>query len=275
MSPWWQAYLHDRIARISGTIDLLKYLHLYPKCEFSTAALTYDNGAGNAAIQYSGGGGEQVVMLAFPFETITEAAKRDEVMAAVLDYFSFSANPPVTVNYFLDNDDAAPTYTETGTWITSGDPGFGGGTQRFNLVGFGGTATWQTNLPFSGDAEVFVQYDAASNRATGASFTVTSGGESFTTAVDQTQDDFTWVSLGTLAASAGPISVTLDSLNSTGPANSLVIADVVRIDLTGVIPPNGDFNSDGEVNAADYTVWRNTLDDSVLPARVPTQATTE
>lgn len=231
----------------------------------SSAALTYDNGAGNAAIQYSGNGGEQVVMLAFPFETITEAEKRDEVMGAVLDFFGFSSNPPVTINYFLDNDDSAPIYTETGTWITSSDPGFDGGTQRFNLVGFAGTATWQTDLPFAGEAEVFVQFDAASNRATGSSFTVTSGSESLTTAVDQTQNDFSWVSLGILNASAGPISVTLDSLNSTGPANSLVIADVVRIDLTGVIPPNGDFNSDGNVNAADFTVWRDSLGDTITP----------
>ncbi len=231
----------------------------------STSALTYDNGAGNAAIQFSGTGGEQVVMLAFPFETITESLKRDEVMSAVADYFGITANPPVTVSLFLDNDDSAPTYTETGTWITSSDPGFNGGTQRFNLIGFAGTATWQTDLPFSGEAEVFVQYDASANRATGSNFSVTSGSESFTTSVNQTQNDFQWVSLGTIDASAGPISVTLDALNSTGPANSLVIADVVRIDLTGVIPANGDFNSDGDVNIADYTIWRDTLGDTVAP----------
>ena len=231
----------------------------------SSAALTYDNGAGNAAIQFSGNGGEQIVMLAFPFETITDSQKRDEVMGAVLDYFGFTSNPPVTLNFLLDNDDSTPTYTETGTWITSSDPGFGGGTQRFNLIGFAGTATWQTDLPFAGEAEVFVQFDAATNRATGSNFTVTSGSESFTTTVDQTQNDFAWVSLGTLDASSGPILVTLDALNSTGPANSLVIADVVRIDLTGFIPPNGDFNSDGDVNAADFTVWRDTLGDTVTP----------
>lgn len=234
----------------------------------STSALTYNNGAGNAGIEYTGTGGEQLVMFAFPYETITDASIRSDVMLRTLDYFGITTDPPVTVSVELDNDDGSPTYAETGFWITSSDPGVGGGTQRFNLVGQTATATWQTNLDFEGEAEVFIQYDANSNRATGTSFTVASGAESFIVQVDQTANDFAWVSLGTIDATAGPITVTLDAGASTGPANSLVIADVVRIDLTGLPDPeiaHGDYNGDLTVNAADYTVWRDALGDVVSP----------
>lgn len=52
------------------------------------AALTYANDAGVAAVQSAGGDGRgRLVMFAFPFETITAAEKRAEVMKRVLDFF--------------------------------------------------------------------------------------------------------------------------------------------------------------------------------------------
>ena len=55
----------------------------------SLAALTYASGAGNAAIQAVGTGGRgSIVMLAFPFETITTAANQTAVMDRVLDFFA-------------------------------------------------------------------------------------------------------------------------------------------------------------------------------------------
>jgi hypothetical protein len=52
------------------------------------AALQYANGAGVAAIQSAGGNGHGgLVLLAFPFETITTADNRAEVMKRVLDFF--------------------------------------------------------------------------------------------------------------------------------------------------------------------------------------------
>jgi hypothetical protein len=54
----------------------------------ATAALNYGSG-GAAAIQHTDAGtGAQLVMLAFPFETITSAATRNAVMERVIDYFS-------------------------------------------------------------------------------------------------------------------------------------------------------------------------------------------
>ncbi|HEX6962440.1 MAG TPA: dockerin type I domain-containing protein, partial [Lacipirellula sp.] len=59
--------------------------------EGSTAAMNYPSGPGVAGIQYTGGDGSQVVLLAFPFEAITSAASRTAVMDRVLEYFQLIA----------------------------------------------------------------------------------------------------------------------------------------------------------------------------------------
>lgn len=234
----------------------------------STAALAYAAGAGTAGVQYTDAGtGEQLVMLGFPFEALVGDGNQAEVMARVLDYFGFATNPVQNASVILDNDDGAPTYAETGSgWFTSGDPGVDGGTQRINLIGGQATATWTGTLPFAGDAEVFVQYDADGNRASGVRYEVTVGGVTNTVFVNQQQNDFAWVSLGLFPDAAGSVTVTLDVENSTGAPFSLTIADQVRLDVCGQANnPGGDFNRDGIVNAADYTVWRDTFDQIVPP----------
>ena len=52
----------------------------------SQLALTYSTGGG-AAVQKKGSTAGDVVMLAFPFETITNASDRADVMAAIMDFF--------------------------------------------------------------------------------------------------------------------------------------------------------------------------------------------
>jgi hypothetical protein len=67
------------------------------------SALNYSNGAGGAAIQAAGTGGRgSIVMLAFPFETITTAANRAAVMDRVLDFFNVVA--PVVENADFNSD---------------------------------------------------------------------------------------------------------------------------------------------------------------------------
>ncbi len=52
-------------------------------------ALNYNNGAGAAAIQVQGTGGVgNLVMFAFPFETMTDATRRQTAMGKILDFFS-------------------------------------------------------------------------------------------------------------------------------------------------------------------------------------------
>ncbi|QDT68620.1 AmiA-like protein [Planctomycetes bacterium MalM25] len=234
----------------------------------ATTALTYGGGGGAAGIQYENGGtGEQLVMLGFPFETLVGESNQLDVMTSVLDYFGFATQGIQTASLVLDNDDGSPTYTETGGWITSGDPGADGGTQRFTLIGNADTAAWTGPLPLSGEAEVFVKYDAAANRASGVRYNVTVGGESRQVIVNQQQNDFSWVSLGTFENAVGSVTVTVDAEASTGSPFSLVIADQVRVDVRGQAGGgvNGDFNNNGVVDAADYTVYRDTLGQIVTP----------
>ncbi|MBL9161479.1 MAG: N-acetylmuramoyl-L-alanine amidase [Planctomycetaceae bacterium] len=65
----------------------------------ATSALTYATG-GSAGIQFTdAGAGAQLVMLAFPFETITSAATRNSVMARVIDYFSLLMPPEPVADF--------------------------------------------------------------------------------------------------------------------------------------------------------------------------------
>jgi len=61
----------------------------------ASVALNYSGGTGGAAgIQYDGSaGGGRVVMFGFPFETITDAARRNQYMADIL---AFLGQPPAT-----------------------------------------------------------------------------------------------------------------------------------------------------------------------------------
>lgn len=59
----------------------------------STVNLVYvGGGGGSAGVQFEGA--FQVVYLGFPFEAITSADMRDQVMEAVLDFFGFGTNMP-------------------------------------------------------------------------------------------------------------------------------------------------------------------------------------
>ncbi|WP_172992192.1 N-acetylmuramoyl-L-alanine amidase [Lacipirellula parvula] len=68
----------------------------------AAAALNYATG-GAAAIQYTdGASGSQIVMLAFPFETITSPAMRNSVMQRVVDYFNLLAPPTPVADFNSD-----------------------------------------------------------------------------------------------------------------------------------------------------------------------------
>jgi hypothetical protein len=57
--------------------------------EGGQVAFKYANGAGDAGVQVAGAGGRgNVVVLGFPFETITSSAERAAVMRCVLDFFA-------------------------------------------------------------------------------------------------------------------------------------------------------------------------------------------
>lgn len=80
----------------------------------ASVALNYVGGAGGgAAVQYDGSaGGGRVVLLGFPFETITSSARRNEYMASILTFFS---PPPSNVPPFI-------TTHPTGAVVKAGSP---------------------------------------------------------------------------------------------------------------------------------------------------------
>jgi hypothetical protein len=61
----------------------------------AVTALSYNNGAGPAAIQVQGtGGAGSIVMFGFPFEAMTSAARRQTAMGRILDFFGVAAPAP-------------------------------------------------------------------------------------------------------------------------------------------------------------------------------------
>lgn len=90
------------------------------------AALNYSGGTGgSAAIQYDGSaGGGRVVLLGFPFETITSSVRRNEYMARSLAFLNQSSGtnlppsiltPPANVSVVVGSN-AVLTVVAAGTW---------------------------------------------------------------------------------------------------------------------------------------------------------------
>jgi hypothetical protein len=223
----------------------------------ATAALSYSTGTGAAGIQYTDvGNGSQLVMLAFPFETIMTAANRNAVMERVVQYFQLT-EVPTEIEVVLDNDEGPSVYTETGSWQTSSLTGYNGTSFRFAMPGSNSTAQWRFTAPFAGQAEVFVQYLASASRTTNAVYEIDTGAGVETAGVNQTTNSLTWVSLGTFFFEQGVRTITLNAQLSA-LANA-VNADAVRIILTAGSEPNGDFDGDGHVDGSDFLTWQRGL----------------
>jgi N-acetylmuramoyl-L-alanine amidase len=96
----------------------------------SQLAMNYSGSANGAAIQAAGSGGRgSVVMLAFPFETITTAANRAAVIDRVFDFFALAPPPPPNADFNGDGTVDAADYTvwrdSSGSAVTPGEQQFG------------------------------------------------------------------------------------------------------------------------------------------------------
>ncbi len=144
----------------------------------------------------------------------------------------------VAVDAIRDNDDGAPTYTESGAWFTSSSSGYNGGSYRFsNTVAVEtATATWQVPVAIDGLHPVYAWFRASGNRTTDARYRITHTGGVEEVSVDQTRDNLTWVYLGSYwfdAANGATITLSNES-SDTGVA---IIADAVRVGAgVGTIP---------------------------------------
>jgi hypothetical protein len=157
-----------------------------------------------------------------------------------------------TPELLLDNDDPA-TYSDTGTWETSGTPGLNGGTYRFAYTDATGSAQarWAFTVPEAGDYPIYVYFLASQNRARDVRWRVEHADGVSDRFIDmgalRPQSGFTannppsaattgsanerWHYLGTFPFRPGePYAVTLSNENpSPNAAQQVVIADAVRV----------------------------------------------
>ena len=137
-----------------------------------------------------------------------------------------------TNEVIVDNDDGAPSYTETGSWATSGSTGYNGGTYRYTNSTNGAateTAIYTPNIPEAGWYWVSVYYRSGGNRSVDTQYKVNHAGGETIVSINQETHGVTWVYLGQFYFEAGASgNVTL--LNETADPSSAqaIIADAVR-----------------------------------------------
>jgi Phosphodiester glycosidase len=135
----------------------------------------------------------------------------------------------------LDNDDGAPGYTETGSWIQSTSTGYNGGIYRYCYVASGLTATWTANLPAADQYEVVVWYRDGTNRSTGVQYDIQTATGTESVTIDQRGNGLAWTSLGTFDFNAGSTTVVLNAAASA--SDGVCISDAVGFYQGGAPPP--------------------------------------
>ena len=139
----------------------------------------------------------------------------------------------------IDNGDG--DYSTTGAWSTWPTAGTQGDFD-YKPVGDSATASWALSGQTPGLYRVSVNWEAFTNRAVDAPYSVLDGATILDTVIiDQTQapNDFTeggvlWEDLGVYTLTGDMLTVRLSDL--AGPSGNLVIADAVRFERLSAIP---------------------------------------
>jgi polysaccharide biosynthesis protein PslG len=145
-------------------------------------------------------------------------------------------------------DDSATNVQVKGTWGTSTNgSGFIGNGYRFRVAGAGSSSV---RWPFAGSGgsfEVFARWTSGPNRASNATYVVTSADGSKSVSIDQRSGGGVWQSLGTFrfAASAD------NGVSLTDKADGVVVADAIRF-----VPTSGAAQSTGDARYFDQTHFR-------------------
>lgn len=134
-----------------------------------------------------------------------------------------------TTEVIVNNDDGAPTYTETGIWSNGTIAGYGG-TYRTNVASPHTTATavFKPTVTTSGLYWVSIRYISGVNRATDVKYAIKHAGGTTKFTVNQEIHGDTWVYLGQFYFYAGgeyKITISNESADST----QAIIADAVRL----------------------------------------------
>lgn len=130
----------------------------------------------------------------------------------------------------VDNDDGAPSYTETGTWTTSGTPGYLDSTYRYaNTSAFTtATARWRPTVAEAGWYPVYVWFLQGDNRAADVRFVVHHAGGETLVPISQEVHGQTWHFVGEFYFDAGT-SGFVEITNTSADTGQVVIADAVRL----------------------------------------------
>ena len=142
-------------------------------------------------------------------------------------------NGIVFAEVIVDNEDGAPSYLETGTWLTSSYTGYNGGTYRYANTGGLNTATWTADLSSDGTYEVMVWFRQGINRATSAKYDIYAADSTYTVYCNQQSGDY-WKSLGSFLFNAGENLIIIDAAGSTG--GGVIVADAVKFVEQTLIP---------------------------------------
>jgi len=173
------------------------------------SALTYSGGTGGtAAIQVQGSGGAgSIVLFAFPFETMTNATRRQTAMGRILDFFNLSAPAPaVSISTRANGQDAN---SPTGPIVAAG-----------SSVSLTYIVTNTGNVPLSG-ITVTDDNGTPGNAADDFNATYISGD---TNANNQIDVGETWTFSATRTAAAGQVTRT-GKVTATGNAQSVTSSD--------------------------------------------------
>lgn len=138
-------------------------------------------------------------------------------------------------------DNTAATTSVAGTWSTStATEGYYGSNYRSHAAASNSDSfIWQIPLPQAGLYHLYARWPAGADRATNAPYTITSAGGNSTVAVNQQNNNNTWVQLGTYRFSGTTAKVAL-GVSGTGS----VMADaVMALPATGAIADNTDATS--------------------------------
>ena len=138
----------------------------------------------------------------------------------------------------VDNDQGAPTYTETGAWTTSSLSGYNGGSYRY-VLGAGSTtatATWTPGFNVPGVYAVYAWFKPGSNRVTNAHYQVHHAGGVEDIVVSQEVHGSTWRYLGSFYFKPG-LGQGVTLLNDSPQTSDVVIADAIR--FGGGFGPSG------------------------------------
>lgn len=150
-------------------------------------------------------------------------------------FFGLCCVNSYAADIYVDNDDGAPGYTETGTFFDTANVGTGwnGGNYRYTRANSGpSTATWAPEFPETNSYEVFAVFRRNTDRAQVVPYTINHAGGSDVVNVNQRGSSaLVEISLGTYTFNEG-LGGNVVMANITGVGTEPFISDTIHFHYT-------------------------------------------